>query len=81
LTGTNGLVGPAGATHYNGLLGPDGATHYIGFWMDFTSPAPTGPSASGEPGQIVYVDGPSGPYLYICIAIDTWIRVAAEDTF
>jgi hypothetical protein len=81
LTGTNGLVGPAGATHYNGLVGPDGATHYIGLWMDFLSPAPTGPSSIGEPGQTIYVDGPSGPYLYICINENTWIKVSVEDTF
>ena len=62
LTGTNGLVGPSGATHYNGLIGPDGATHYIGFWMDYESSVPSGPSASGEPGQVIYEDGPSGPY-------------------
>jgi hypothetical protein len=81
LTGTNGLVGPAGATHYNGLIGPDGATHYIGLWMDYTSAAPTGPSAIGEPGQVIYEDGPSGPYLYICVSENFWIRVNAEDTF
>lgn len=81
LTGTNGLVGPAGSTHYNGLIGPDGATHYIGLWMDFGGSAPTGPTAAGSPGQVIYEDGPSGPYLYICVAEDLWIRVNAEDTF
>jgi hypothetical protein len=81
ITGSNGLVGPAGATHYNGLIGPDGATHYIGLWMDYDSTPPTGPTATGEPGQVIYEDGPSGPYLYICVTENTWIRITAEDTF
>jgi len=63
------------------LEGPLGMTGTKGLWLDSTSAAPSGPSANGEQGQIIYESGPSASYLYICIATNSWIRVLAEDTF
>jgi hypothetical protein len=73
-------------SHYNKvddsvLMGPIGMTATNGLWLDSTSAAPSGPSASGEQGQIIYEEGPSANYLYICVATNSWIRVLAEDTF
>jgi hypothetical protein len=41
-----------------------------------TTTVPVSHSAAGVPGQIAY----SSSYLYVCVATNTWVRIAITDT-
>ena len=65
------LVGPIGQTGTNGLVGPAGATHYTGLWIDSTGTSgPSGASASGATGQVII----DGGIMYICTVLNNWVK-------
>jgi len=65
------LQGPIGQTATNGLVGPAGPTHYTGLWIDALAPTgPTGATASGATGQVIF----EGSAMYICTGLNTWTK-------
>jgi len=66
---TTGKIFKVGSASQNGDIGTANMV-----WGDVTIPsnAPANASAAGAAGQIAYADG----FLYICIATNTWQRVA-----
>jgi hypothetical protein len=73
ITGTFGLIGPAGGT-YNGLKGPEGPTHHIGLFISTSINAPTGPTSNGIPGEVYFENTGVTAYTYIHNGL-SWFRI------
>jgi hypothetical protein len=68
-TGATGATGAVGATGATGLIGGTGPTGPIGITGPTT---PATASSTGVAGTLVWDSG----YIYVCVATDTWKRVA-----
>lgn len=88
ITGTYGLIGPSGGTHF-GLLGPIGGTHYgligpaggtfKGLYLSSKGATEVSPGTSGSIGEtIIYPDGANIVYMFIHDGIQ-WMRFTGTD--
>jgi len=58
------------------LAGPIGMTGTLGLWLS-ESIAPTGSTSTGTPGEFIV----SGTAVYICHALNSWIKISGETQF